>query len=414
MANNERFIDLAVTVITHQATDAERTELDMLLASQPELRGEFARLEADARVAKNVLPLVNAMRARAGDFSADLKDRAAVVFNLARSTAYKHFLERFLEATGRILHVPWWAVHFIIYLLIWTAFILLIDVPKLYPKAGYFSFGGEQIAEFTFTVFMLFHIRQCRSIGILAAARIEDNDTRQAWLRRYLAPSYRGWMMGRKFDPTRQKSQWILGAWLVTVGLFLAYLGGQFLDYRGYLQWLLQAPSFWALHYYPYPQLIYLYATMAKVAMMVAGVGYFWWLFGIIGIASGKYPSTLNSRQREQLYFKCCQVAIRASIVISAATATWVAGHALAFGFTFWAYLYSVWLLLIYAAQVVIINNFRPREEADKSKWPSSFLKLIALDFAVPRQLAGSGRFAIALAFSPGSLAQLVTSIYNL
>jgi len=59
--NDERFFDLAVKAIAHQANDAERADLDALLAREPELRAEFTRLEADARVAKDALPLVNAV-----------------------------------------------------------------------------------------------------------------------------------------------------------------------------------------------------------------------------------------------------------------------------------------------------------------------------------------------------------------
>src|SRR5882724_9896747 len=65
--NDERFFDLAVKAIAHQANDAERADLDALLAREPELRAEFTRLEADARVAKDALPLVNAMRETKGE-----------------------------------------------------------------------------------------------------------------------------------------------------------------------------------------------------------------------------------------------------------------------------------------------------------------------------------------------------------
>jgi hypothetical protein len=59
--------DLAMKVIARQANDAERADLDALLAREPELRAEFTRLEADARVAKDALPLVNAMREATGE-----------------------------------------------------------------------------------------------------------------------------------------------------------------------------------------------------------------------------------------------------------------------------------------------------------------------------------------------------------
>ena len=73
--NDQRFFDLAMKVIARQANDAERADLDALLAREPELRAEFTRLEADARVAKDVLPLVNAMHLIDGRISC-LRTRA--------------------------------------------------------------------------------------------------------------------------------------------------------------------------------------------------------------------------------------------------------------------------------------------------------------------------------------------------
>ena len=53
--NDEPFFDLAMKVIAGQCTDAERAELDALLAREPKLRAEFARLQADVRVAEDAL-----------------------------------------------------------------------------------------------------------------------------------------------------------------------------------------------------------------------------------------------------------------------------------------------------------------------------------------------------------------------
>jgi hypothetical protein len=66
--NDQRFFDLAMKVIAHQANDAERAQLDALLAHDADVRAEFARLETDARVAKEVLPLVGASTASTGEF----------------------------------------------------------------------------------------------------------------------------------------------------------------------------------------------------------------------------------------------------------------------------------------------------------------------------------------------------------
>jgi hypothetical protein len=73
--NDQRLFDLAMKVIAHQATAAERAELDRLLAHDPELRKEFDHLQAEVRLAKEALPLVEATRATAGEFPAYTRER---------------------------------------------------------------------------------------------------------------------------------------------------------------------------------------------------------------------------------------------------------------------------------------------------------------------------------------------------
>ena len=73
--NDQRWFDLAMKVIAGQATDAERAELDALLAREPEMSAEFARLEEGARVTKDALPLVDATRATTGELPAYARGR---------------------------------------------------------------------------------------------------------------------------------------------------------------------------------------------------------------------------------------------------------------------------------------------------------------------------------------------------
>lgn len=75
MMNDERFFDLAMKVISQQATDAERAELDTLMASEPGLRTAFTRLQADARLAKDVLPLMDATKASGDKLPAYARER---------------------------------------------------------------------------------------------------------------------------------------------------------------------------------------------------------------------------------------------------------------------------------------------------------------------------------------------------
>ena len=73
--SDQRFFDLAMKAIAHEATDAERMELDALLAREQGLRAEFARLQADVRLAKDVLPLVDAAQPAAAEFPAYARGR---------------------------------------------------------------------------------------------------------------------------------------------------------------------------------------------------------------------------------------------------------------------------------------------------------------------------------------------------
>jgi hypothetical protein len=62
-------------VIARQATEAERAELDALVVWQPDLKAEFERLQAEVRLAREVLPLINATEATAPELPAYARGR---------------------------------------------------------------------------------------------------------------------------------------------------------------------------------------------------------------------------------------------------------------------------------------------------------------------------------------------------
>jgi|ERR1043166_385249 hypothetical protein len=73
--NEQEFFDLAVKVVNRRSSDAERTELEALIGSQPELKAEFERIQADARLAREVLPLLAAVESSSGEFPAYARER---------------------------------------------------------------------------------------------------------------------------------------------------------------------------------------------------------------------------------------------------------------------------------------------------------------------------------------------------
>jgi hypothetical protein len=73
--NDQEFFDLAVRVVARRASAAEREQLDGMLASQPELKARFEEIQAGARLAKKVLPLVEAVQSSSGEFPAYARER---------------------------------------------------------------------------------------------------------------------------------------------------------------------------------------------------------------------------------------------------------------------------------------------------------------------------------------------------
>ena len=65
--NEDRFFYLTMKVIARQATPAEHDELNSLISYQPSLQSEFEQLQESARIAKEVLHLVNATESTTGE-----------------------------------------------------------------------------------------------------------------------------------------------------------------------------------------------------------------------------------------------------------------------------------------------------------------------------------------------------------
>jgi hypothetical protein len=124
--NDQSFFDLAMKVIARQATDAERADLDVLLAQEAELRAEFARLKTDARGARDALLFINACTASTGEFPAYARERlqTAVRQTLTRPKAAPREPDRSLA----------WRWRWMPRLAIATAVVLLLALPVFFQR----------------------------------------------------------------------------------------------------------------------------------------------------------------------------------------------------------------------------------------------------------------------------------------
>jgi len=124
--NYQSFFDLAMKVIARQATDAERADLDALLAQEAEFRAEFARLKTDARIAKDALLFTNAYTASTGEFPAYARERlqTAVRQTLGRPKAAPRKPDRSLA----------WGWRWMPRLAIATAVVFLLALPVFFVR----------------------------------------------------------------------------------------------------------------------------------------------------------------------------------------------------------------------------------------------------------------------------------------
>lgn len=128
--NDEHLFELAMKVIARQATDAERAELDVRLAREPELRAEFERLQADARLAKEALPLVEATQATAGELPAYARGRLQTKVRQALGRPETGDSSREEERSTL------WRWRWVLGLAAATAVVLLVALPMFRPPSA--------------------------------------------------------------------------------------------------------------------------------------------------------------------------------------------------------------------------------------------------------------------------------------
>jgi len=280
----------------------------------------------------------------------DVRERGDVVLNLQMSGFYRHFIERFLTCLGSILHLPWWVIHFLLYVLTWGAFLALVDTRRFFPDWGEITWSTVMLAEFLFTTFMILKVRGIRMTGFKMAARISSPEKRSVWLRKHLGPVYWGWGFRLNLPGIHKRSKVIwVRTWHVTVLLmFILYVS---------IALFVEEPrvsSGWEAYF---PNFLCVYTQIVKCAMLTAVLSYFSFLSGLVQIASGQYETSLDSARRQLLYADCRRLTMQVSVAVGVATGFWMLGDGLSLGINWWSYGLSIGLLILFGCQAAIIEG---------------------------------------------------------
>ncbi len=278
---------------------------------------------------------------------------AAVVLPLATSGFTEHFVERFVETSGRWLGVPWWVVHAGLYAITGVLSSLLVDLSKFFPGGGLVTLWGILAAEFLFTTWMLVHIRQTRTLALLAIARMDSGYERLTWMRRFFSPIHNGWIIRGQGGESNQRRPICLSLPVLTLLLVLGFYVDLFL-------WGVK-PGVHDVWETFHAHLLTLYTLTVKAAMLLAVLAHFWLLRGLVELSRGAWSSSLTANARLRLLGETRRAAVRLNVILGVATAAWMFVYGFGVGITHWSYALSLGLLALFVTQGIILDGHKLR-----------------------------------------------------
>ena len=305
----------------------------------------------------------------------------AILQTLASSNSYRHFVERFLSRIGKIVRLPGWAVNLALYA-VTAATVATLAESSLVHYGGFVGLCGQLAAEFAFVTLMLCHVRHSRSQALIVAARLASGRDRRRWLRRYFGPLHWGWAWAWKSGREQQGHRLIrLRLGLATLLVVTAYYGlvvwGWGLVRAGEI-----LPS----------EFLLLYTHSIKAAMLVAVLGHFWWLSGLMRVANGNFASSLTRNAKIALRSDCRRAALRLNLFVGVTAGAWVVFHGWGL---FWSYVLTAWMAVLLVTQWTIIVGLRLREAG------SFFPRIEEMNRALRFALGTVEEFILLLAFIP-------------
>lgn len=280
----------------------------------------------------------------------DVLERGNAVLNLQMSGFYRHFIERFLSCVCDFVRLPWWVVHFLLYVLTWGAFLVLVDASRFFPYWGEITWTTVMLAEFLFTTFMILKVREIRMTGFKIAARISSPEQRSVWLRRHMGPVFWGWSLRLSLPGIRKRSAVLrVRTWHITVFLmFVLYLG---------IAIYVEEPRVSSRWEAFFPNFLCVYTQIVKCAMLTAVLSYFSFLSGLVQVASGRYETSLDTERKQLLLADCRRLTLQVSVVVGLATGLWMLGDGLSLGINVSSYALTLGLLVLFVFQAAIIEG---------------------------------------------------------
>lgn len=240
----------------------------------------------------------------------------------------RHFWERFLEATGRRLHLPLWAVNAALYLLSASLFALFLEARDYFPGGGAFSAWLCFLAELTLGTWMLHRVRATRADAARFAATIESPTERTCWIEKHLRLFHKPWFL----------------APLLFAGYY-AFAALLALEPRN-----VEARKWLAL------SLVWIYPNLVKLIVLQWVVAHLVWFAGVVKLARGDPATTMTPQEKAHLDSYCRQHRAGLNLTVAIPTAAWLIVSGLdGYGISVWAWLCWAGFLLLLVLEARVL-----------------------------------------------------------
>lgn len=305
-----------------------------------------------------------------GGLPLQLRNQLRSVHALASSETFLTPLERLLGLIGGRTLLGIWLPHTLCYLATWAVIVRWVSIDYLFPRGRYETLTIQLLASYAFTTFMLWELRRIRSTAIRAVSAIEAPEIRLNEVRRCLGPMQWGWSLKLPFSPgIGRKRGRISPLVLVFAILAIHYVHIPWFD------WTDKSQPLWSIYY---PEVVGFYNNFCKAAMMVGVLSQFSTLAALARILRGDVRSALSPVDRSMIADECRTSALRIAIGVGAATGLWMAANRYDYGISYWSYLFSFLLAVIFVVETALAREVKLLPFAPDNRWARLWAQAVA------------------------------------
>jgi len=227
------------------------------------LRALLGSAARDDQIRRSVLAAISGRPV--SEIKAQVLEKTKAGLNQTALESQEHFLESFLQGIGNLLHLPWWGVNALFFVLTGIAFVTLLDTRIYFPNTGSIRGLLGLFAECVLGTGMYMAVANLRATTRELKKKHLAPNAQAIWLKRYFAGF---------------NNRWFPFVGFATFYLLVAAKPLVFGDEIGW-KWLELS-------------LVSLWPTFVKIVALQWAFAFLIWFEGLIAIARGQFSPPLS------------------------------------------------------------------------------------------------------------------------